>query len=480
MNLNNTAQDFQHFENVDELRNCTRCGFCQPTCPTFIQTGRNEASSPRGRIALIQAVVDGQLEPSERFERELSLCLGCRACESACPSGVQYGQILEEARAIMAKRKRYSWPVSMLRSFFFKTLIPHQRWLKGMGVMLWAYQRFGIQWVVRQSGLLSLLKKINKKWQPFLEMEAVMPRMPSPRTLWQSRRERKAHLHQNATNHTDHPEYDEQAPNPKHPEHVKHPVAFFTGCIMDVMFHETNERTLKLLKHRGGNPTVPQQQTCCGALHAHAGEFDKAQSLAKQNIAAFEQACHAIQDKDSLIPIITNAGGCGAFLQQYPHLLAHEPEWHDRAVRFAECIQDLSSWLVDQGTKTQKTQKNRAKLNLMTYQDSCHLRHGMNVHEAPRKLLKSVDENSYIELPQADHCCGSAGIYNLIESEMATHILADKMEQVNATEAITIVTSNPGCLLQMKLGIRKFGRPDRHLQAVHIADVLYEDMIQKK
>jgi glycolate oxidase iron-sulfur subunit len=243
----------------------------------------------------------------------------------------------------------------------------------------------------------------------------------------------------------------------------KKTVVFFTGCLMDTMFYETNQSTIHLLQLTGCDVHIPQTQNCCGALHGHSGEQAGAKKMAKQNIEAFEniQADY----------IITNAGGCGAFLHDYGHLLKVDPEWKERAERFAQMVTDFTSILTDMNFhENHSLQVNN---QIVTYQDSCHLRNVMKVKEAPRLLIQCIQNVTYQELPRADHCCGSAGIYNIIQPDMSMQILDHKMEDVRGTNAHTVVTTNPGCLIQMKLGIQRDGL-ENTVRAVHLADLLIE------
>jgi len=424
---------FQKRMNEDDLLNCMRCGFCLPTCPTYIESGYQESHSPRGRIALMKAVVDGLIEPDEDFERSLELCLGCRACEPVCPSGVNYGHLLEEARDIVSQNKKYSLPVKVVRKLVFKELFPHQDRMRGLTGLIGFYQRSGIQTVARNSGIMKLLP------ESLSAMEKVLPKVPTMKEM----KNRPTHL------------------EPIGKKTFK--VAFFSGCLMDTMFLDTNNATMRLLQLAGCEVVIPKQQACCGALHGHSGEKEEAKSLAKRNIQAFEE--------EQIDFIITNAGGCGAFLVDYDHLLKDEPEWKERARAFADKIQDISEILVKVGFHE------KVKLELphqvITYQDSCHLRNVMKTESAPRKLLNSIKGIEYKEMHNADRCCGSAGIYNIIESEMSMKMLDYKMEQVKSTYATTIVTANPGCLLQMKLGIEREGLTET-MRGVHIVDLLLE------
>lgn len=425
-------QVFQERMNEDELLNCMRCGFCLPTCPTYIESGQKESHSPRGRIALMKAVVDGLIEPDADVERTLELCLGCRACEPVCPSGVKYGHLLEEARDIINQNKKHSLPVRTVRKVVFNDLFPNQKRMRNMMGMISFYQRSGLQSVVRKLKLTKVLP------EQLASMEKVLPAVPSLKEM------------KNRPN---------QLPSTG-PELKR--VAFFSGCLMDTMFMTTNNTTMKLLQLAGCAIVIPEQQACCGALHGHSGEKDGAKELAKRNIVAFENM--------NVDYIITNAGGCGAFLVEYDYLLKDEPEWHERAVAFVAKIKDIAEILVEMDFHKKPL---RLLPQTITYQDSCHLRNVMKVGNKPRQLLQAIQDVEFKEMKNSDSCCGSAGIYNIVESEMSMQILDSKMKHARATQATTIVTGNPGCLLQMKLGIEREGLSDR-VNAVHIVDLLIE------
>ncbi|MFB6499439.1 (Fe-S)-binding protein [Bacillus haynesii] len=425
-------QQFKQRMDEEELLNCMRCGFCLPSCPTYIESGFQESHSPRGRIALMKAVVDGTVEPDEDVERSLELCLGCRACEPVCPSGVNYGRLLEEARDIIQQNKKHAFPVKVLRRAVFKGLFPHQNRIRALTGMLGVYQRSGMQNVIRKSGLLRLLPDHLAK------MEAVLPKVPDMKQL-----KKRPHLL---------PAIGER----------KKRAAFFSGCLMDTLFLDTNTATIELLRLAGCEIIIPEQQTCCGALHGHSGEKSEAILLAKRNIQAFEDS-----NADF---IVTNAGGCGAFLKEYDHLLKDDSEWRERAASFTRKLKDFSSVLLELNFDQQSLELPQ---QIVTYQDSCHLRNVMKTSAEPRRLIRSIKGIEFKEMQNAESCCGSAGIYNIVESEMSMKILDTKMEAAAATRAATIVTANPGCLLQMKLGIERAGLTDR-VRAVHLADLLLE------
>ncbi|MBU8785917.1 MULTISPECIES: (Fe-S)-binding protein [Bacillus] len=425
-------QQFHERMDEEELLNCMRCGFCLPSCPTYIESGFQESHSPRGRIALMKAVADGVIEPDEDVERSLELCLGCRACEPVCPSGVNYGRLLEEARDIIQQNKKHRLPARMLRNAVFKGLFPHQNRVRALTGMLGIYQRSGLQSAVRKSGMLRMLPDHLAK------MESVLPKVPDLKRL-------------------------KSRPNLLPPIGKRRKrAAFFSGCLMDTLFLDTNMATIKLLRLSGCEIVIPEQQACCGALHGHSGEREQAVGLSKRNIRAFENI--------NADYIVTNAGGCGAFLKEYEHLLRDEPEWRERAKAFSQKLRDFSSVLLELDFG-----QNPLELpsQIVTYQDSCHLRNVMKTSAEPRKLLRGIKGAEYREMKHAESCCGSAGIYNIVESVMSMKILDAKMEAAKATKAATIVTANPGCLLQMKLGIEREGLGNE-VRAVHLADLLLE------
>lgn len=429
-------EQFKARMNEDELLNCMRCGFCLPSCPTYIESGYKESHSPRGRIALMKAVVDGLIEPDEDFERSLELCLGCRACEPVCPSGVKYGHLLEEARDIINQNKKFSLPTKLIRKTVFQGLFPHPNRVRNLTGLIGFYQRSGIQSIARKIGFFGLLP------EHLATMEKVLPKVPTMKEM------------------KNRPEYLPAIGTPRHR------VAFFSGCLMDTMFLQTNNATMKLLQLAGCEIVIPQNQTCCGALHGHSGEKEGSKDLAKRNIKAFEDL--------HVDFIITNAGGCGAFLIDYDHLLRDDPEWNERAKEFASKIQDVSEILV--AVNFHKKVRLELPSQIITYQDSCHLRNVMKTASAPRTLLQSIKGVEYTEMKEAERCCGSAGIYNIIESEMSMKMLDYKMAQAKNTHASTIVTANPGCLLQMKAGIEKEGL-SAIMRGVHIVDLLIEAVV---
>ncbi|MCC2389402.1 (Fe-S)-binding protein [Bacillus pacificus] len=433
LNKENIQKRFKERLSEDELLNCMRCGFCLPTCPTYIQSGYKESHSPRGRIALMKAVVDGLIEPDEDVENTLNVCLGCRACEPVCPSGVNYGHLLEEARDIINQNKKFSVPVKAVRKVVFEGLFPHQNRMRTLTGLIGFYQRSGLQTLTHKTGIMKLFP------ETLATMDLVLPKVPKMKAM----KDRPEFLHAESTK--------------------KKQVAFFTGCLMDTMFLETNNATMKLLQLAGCDIVIPKTQSCCGALHGHAGEKNGAKELAKRNIKAFEDL--------NIDYIITNAGGCGAYLVDYDYLLKDDPQWAERAKQFVSKIKDITAILVE--LDFHKRNDLRVTPQVITYQDSCHLRNVMRTSSEPRMLLEAIQGATYREMKDADRCCGSAGIYNIVHSELSMEFLDYKMDRVHETEAATIVTANPGCLLQMKLGIEREGLSHK-MRGIHIVDLLLE------
>ncbi|MCP1162658.1 MULTISPECIES: (Fe-S)-binding protein [Bacillus] len=433
LNKENIQKEFKERLSEDELLNCMRCGFCLPTCPTYIQSGYKESHSPRGRIALMKAVVDGLIEPDEDVENTLNVCLGCRACEPVCPSGVNYGHLLEEARDIINQNKKFSVPVRAVRKVVFEGLFPHQNRMRTLTGLIGFYQRSGLQTLTHKTGIMKLFP------ETLATMDLVLPKVPKMKAM----KDRPEFLPAESTK--------------------KKQVAFFTGCLMDTMFLETNNATMKLLQLAGCDIVIPKTQSCCGALHGHAGEKSGAKELAKRNIKVFEDL--------NIDYIITNAGGCGAYLVDYDYLLKDDPQWAERAKQFVSKIKDITAILVE--LDFHKRKDLRLTPQIITYQDSCHLRNVMRTSSEPRMLLEAIQGATYREMKDADHCCGSAGIYNIVHSELSMEFLDYKMDRVHETDAATIVTANPGCLLQMKLGIEREGLSHK-MRGIHIVDLLLE------
>lgn len=427
--MTTSLAELQKKLNYDYTFSCVQCGYCLPACPTYETMGK-ETHSPRGRINLVKLAAEGKLD-LEDLREPIDKCLGCRACQSVCPTGVQYGKILEGAKTVLAERKELSTLEKLVKKLVFEELFPKRSRMNMLGHLTWFYQQTGLQSLARKLRLTSLAPANLDKF------EAVLEPVVSPRERKQ-RREYYAPLGEKKVR-----------------------VGFFTGCVMDTIFFETNQNTIELLRRAGAEVIIPQGQTCCGALHAHAGDVEQAKILAKRNIEAFEN--------EQVDYVINNAGGCGAMLVEYDQLFDDEPEWKERAERFSRRTKDISTLLhqLDSLTFTRPIE------GAITYQASCHLTHVQKENEAPLAMIKKLPEIVFRPMKDYDRCCGSAGIYNIVNYEDSMEILDGKMEKVKATEATTIVTTNPGCLLQMKLGIHRENLQE-HVRAVHLVDLLME------
>lgn len=424
----------------EQLTNCMRCGFCLPACPTFIETGY-EAESPRGRIALMKAVADGLMDPDQAFEDQMNHCLGCRACEPACPADVKYGQLIEQARDAIEDHVEHGFWIRFVRKLAFQQMFPYRSRMRLLGALMRAYQKSGLQLLTQKLGVLKLFPTHMR------EMEAILPEAGIRGVVEQLG--------------TWYPAKGEPIAR----------VGMFRGCIMDVLFAETNVNTVKLLAEAGFEVVIPNTQNCCGALHAHSGELAIARDLARQNIQAFQE--------ENVDYIVSNAGGCGAILVEYDHLLQDDQTWQETSKWFASKVKDISELLWTKGRIPEFSESSRDIIESMqvTYQDSCHLKNVMKSSTAPRQLIKRVEHVTFVEAKEAEQCCGSAGIYNLTQPQMANQILAHKMAHMKQTNAHYLVTSNPGCLLQMKLGIEKY-KPVTPMKALHIVDFLYERIVK--
>ena len=419
----------------DRLMDCMRCGFCLPACPTYIHSGYDETQSPRGRIALMKAVREGKVMWDSSIEESFDLCLGCRACEPACPAGVQYGSLIEETREAIISVKPQSLKEKVVRKGAFDHLFADQKKMKTAVNLVTFYQKVGLQKVVRKIGFLELFPPFMK------EMESVLPAPPKK----------------------DRPIIEKAE--------VKVKVAFFAGCLMDTMFNETNRNTIAILEKLGCEVLIPENQQCCGALHGHSGEMEKSKRNASANLEAF--------DLHEIDYIVNNAGGCGAFLGEYDKLFSHDPVLYEKAKQFTAKQIDISTLFVKLGIIEYLENLPMGKsIGLVTYQDSCHLRNVTGVKDEPRAILNALQDSIFVELPNADLCCGSAGIYNLLQPKMASQILESKMQKVKEIAASTVITTNPGCLLQMKVGIEREGISST-TQAMHLVDFIYGKMFHQ-
>jgi len=415
--------------NEEHLMDCMQCGFCLPACPTYLSTNNDESHSPRGRIAIMKAVRNGDVTWDGSIEESFDLCLGCRACEPACPAGVQYGSLLEETRVAILEVKPQKIAEKLSRKVAFDGLFSDQKKMKGAVKLIQLYQKSGLQLITRKIGFLNLFPPFMK------EMESVLPTI-------KNKKQNKAVLKSKVTT-----------------------VAFFSGCLMDTIFQETNRKTIEMLEWLGAEVVERKNQQCCGALHGHSGELEKGLRNARANVDAF--------DSDDFDFIVNNAGGCGAFLSEYEDHLNSDPKYALKSQAFSRKTIDISSLFVKLGLNNRLKEIKTTSLGLVTYQDSCHLRNVNKVFLEPRSLLIDAPGYDYKEMIDADSCCGSAGIYNLLQPEMSKKILDLKMKGIKKMQPTKVVTSNPGCLMQMQVGIQREGL-EKEMEAVHIVDFLYD------
>jgi glycolate oxidase iron-sulfur subunit len=409
----------------EDYARCVHCGLCLNHCPTY-RLWQLEADSPRGRIRQMILVNEGQLPMSSVFVDHIDKCLDCRSCETACPSGVEYGKLVEHARARIEQNYRRPWFARVMRDLVYNRLLPFPGRITSVAKLLRLYQRTGLQSIARGTGVLKLMGLSGReRMLPRIDAEFFFSELGKTFPAVGARRAR---------------------------------VAFFAGCIANVAFSKLNEATIRVLTANGCEVVVPDGQLCCGALAAHAGLRETARALARKNMKVFATG--------ALDAIVTNAAGCGSTLKQYDHLFsANEPE-HAATVAFRNKVRDVTEFLVGLGLSA----KLKPVTARVTYQDSCHLLHGQKVREAPRQLLRAIPGVEFVELPYSDICCGSAGVYNVTQMEASLELLAEKMEHAKKTRAQVIATANPGCMLQLRAGAAIHGTGQEVLHVMELLD----------
>ncbi|PYY15848.1 MAG: hypothetical protein DMG60_16515 [Acidobacteria bacterium] len=411
----------------DLYATCVHCGLCLNHCPTYRVLGM-EMDSPRGRIYQVLQVDAGRLPIGDSFVTHIDRCLDCRACETACPSGVQYGHIVERARAQIEQQYRRPWLARQARGFFYRHALGNPRRLAVLARLLRFYQRSGLQELARSSGLLKLMR--------VSQLEQLQPTID------------------------DHFFFDQIGKVFPAEGELRARVALHAGCIANVAFSELNRATIRVLNKNGVEVWVPEGQNCCGALQAHAGYRTEARKLARQNIAAMLD--------DRFDAIVTNAAGCGSTLKEYGDLLREDGQ-HSTAEKFAAKVKDVTEFLQQLGLR-----KPAKKIEIKaTYQDPCHLAHGQKIRSAPRELLREIGLRLE-EMPHPDQCCGSAGSYNVTQNDLSMKILDEKMKDIAHTSAELVVTANVGCMLQLRAGMERAGRdvPVKHV--VEMLDLCYQ------
>ncbi len=410
----------------EEILDCVHCGLCLPTCPTYVTTGI-EMASPRGRIYLVRAVDEGKAGISADFVKHLDQCLGCLACQTACPSGVPYGRLLETARSQIERQYDRS-PEDRRWRRLILSVFPYPERLGWVLGMLYWYQRLGLQSLVRTSGLLSAVSP------RLAQMEALLPQVPS--------REARGPL----------PEVTPAAGQ------RRGRIGLLTGCAQRFLLPEVNRATVRVLAAAGYEVVTPEHQGCCGAMHVHTGDLETSRALARNIISTFERA--------HVDGVAVNAAGCGAAMKEYGHLLRGDTAWQGRAESFSGMVRDVSQVLADV-----RWNGNLHPLPLtVTYHEACHLAHAQRIRKEPRMLLRQIPDLRLVELEESDLCCGSAGVYNLLEAEMAGQLLRRKVERIGRAGASLVAAGNIGCLLQIRLGLRQADLPVRAIHPVELLD----------
>jgi len=419
----------QHGPSPELFSRCVHCGLCTSACPTYTELF-NENDSPRGRIYLMRLVQEGRLEWNPLVSRHLDLCLDCRACETACPSGVPYGRILEPFRTAVHQAERKSWWRHGLTRQLLLRIFPYPRRIRAV---LWPVrfaQRLGIYQLAENLGLFRLLPRT---WRAMVEL------LPPPTA--------------------------DDGPLPSFVPAIGKPrarVGFFVGCVAEAIFRHIHWATIRVLQQNGCDVIIPRGQACCGAIHFHLGDSTRACRLADQNLAAFPW--------QQLDAIVVNHAGCGAMLKEYPH---HWPDEHQQARKaFSEKVQDINEFLENLGpVRPEGEIRLRA-----TYHDACHLAHAQKIVDPPRKLLRLIRGLELVELPESLICCGSAGTYNLLEPEMADRLARRKLDNIRATGAEVVLASNAGCLLQIMREVRRAKLPILVLHPMELLDMAYRGL----
>jgi glycolate oxidase iron-sulfur subunit len=418
-----SAFDAQHPPSREIIDQCVHCGFCLPVCPTYA-LWNEEMDSPRGRIYLMKLAADGQADINSQWVGHFDTCLGCMACMTACPSGVDYGKLIEATRAQIERKYDRGWLERVYRRLIFGLFTRPER-LRMMRVPLLLYQRFGLRKLVRGSGVLRALPRRLQA------MEALLPELPAAEAVAEVT-----------------PAVGEK----------RRRVGMLLGCVQREFFPQVNAATARVLAAEGCEVVSPAEQPCCGALLVHAGEEEGAVALARHLIDVFAKA--------GVDAIVTNAAGCGSNVKEYGHLLRDDPQYAARAKEFSAKCQDISETLANMGPRAKR---NPLRLKV-AFHDSCHLQHAQGVRAQPRNLLAAIPELELLEIPEVAICCGSAGIYNLVQPNAANALGDRKAELIASLGADVVVTGNPGCILQLQASLERAGKKISVLHTVQLLD----------
>ena len=418
-----TAFDSHHPPASELIDQCVHCGFCLPVCPTYV-LWNEEMDSPRGRIYLMKLAADGKSDMNPQWVSHFDSCLGCMACMTACPSGVDYSKLIEATRAQIERNHKRSFAEKLYRRFIFSMFTRPDR-LRMLRLPLLAYQKSGVQVLLRRTGIPNLFPKQLRA------MEMLMPQLGA----------------------------SESIPSVTPPQGAKRArVGLLLGCVQREFFPQVNAATVRVLAAEGCEVVAPQDQPCCGALLVHAGEEAAAIVLARKTIDAFDRA--------NVDTIITNAAGCGSNVKEYGHLLRDDPQYASRAKAFASKCKDITEFLAELEPRA-----NRNPLNLrVAYHDACHLQHAQSIRIQPRALLLGIPGVELVEIPESAVCCGSAGIYNLVQPDAANALGDRKAQLIAPLNADIIATGNPGCLLQLQSALARSGRKIPVVHTIQLLD----------
>jgi glycolate oxidase iron-sulfur subunit len=435
--MENKSVKFQAFDDIDKpsldlIKECVHCGFCLSACPTYLQTG-NELDSPRGRIYLMKSAVEGKIPMGDGLVKHLDLCLGCLACEPACPSGVRYGSLIEAARSQIERRYERPFSEKLYRSLLF-SIFPHPKRLKLLLPFLFVYQATGIRRLLSYLGVLPSRLAHAEGMLPDIGFSSLFSSLPHITQAEGKRRFR---------------------------------VAMLTGCVQSILFPQTNEATVRVLAENGCEVVIPRNQGCCGALSIHSGRLSEGRDFARANIDVFTK-----YDVDA---VIVNSAGCGSSMKEYGELLKNDPSYAELGEKLSTKTKDIMEFLADVGLRGDlKKLKCR-----VTYQDACHIAHGQRIKVHPRKVIKQIPGIEFVELPESDLCCGSAGIYNMIQPEMSEGLLERKIANLKETGVDYLVAGNPGCLLQIQKGIKQSGLNIKTAHPIELLDWAYRGTISR-
>ena len=425
----NLGFDPEHPPDPKLIDTCVHCGFCLSTCPSYRVIGK-EMDSPRGRLYLMDAIHQGEAALAAATAEHFDSCLGCLACVTTCPSGVQYDQLIAATRPQVERHYQRSLPDRLIRTLIFN-LFPYPNRLKPLLIPLFFYQKLGLQDLVRATGLL---KKI---FPPLAAMESILPQI-------------SAHSFQ-----ADPPEVI-----PAQGE-KRYRVGMILGCVQRLFFSGVNDATVRVLTANGCEVVIPTNQGCCAALPAHQGQEAQAQSLARQMIDSF-----ANTDVDA---VIINAAGCGHTLKEYGQILQDDPAYREKAEKFSSNVKDIQEFLIEVGLTAKLSPLTEGDLTIV-YQDACHLLHGQKISLQPRQLLRQIPGVKLREPVDAALCCGSAGVYNLLQPEVADELGQQKVENLLNTGAKLIASSNPGCSMQIKKHLQLQGKETTLMHPIELLD----------